>query len=97
MLNKEEYLLICMMEECAEITKELSKTLRFGVNDWNPHDPTKKPNMQKIQEEVTDLLGTIEAINETKFFTVVLNENTTAKKIKLEKYMKYARERGRLE
>ena len=31
MLNDTEHLLVCMAEECSEITQIINKTLRFGV------------------------------------------------------------------
>lgn len=32
MLNDTEHLLVCMAEECSEITQIINKTLRFGLH-----------------------------------------------------------------
>ena len=34
-----ENLMVTAMEECAEIQKEISKALRFGINNHHPDEP----------------------------------------------------------
>ena len=36
-MNKQEYLLTCLSEECAEIQQAVSKALRFGLDNYNPN------------------------------------------------------------
>lgn len=70
-MNKSEHLLTIVAEECAEVQKEISKALRFGLDDKLTLDPdgprgTEGPtNRQKIAEEFLDLLGAYqEAVSE---------------------------------
>ena len=35
-MNREEHLLTILSEECAEVIKDVSKALRFGLDDYPP-------------------------------------------------------------
>ena len=37
-MNRVEYLLVCLMEECAEVQQAAAKALRFGLTDQNLDD-----------------------------------------------------------
>jgi hypothetical protein len=55
-LTEAQYLLICLAEECSEVTKRVCKQLRFGsteVQIGQPHD-----NAERTAGELDDLLGT---------------------------------------
>ncbi len=64
-MNKIEYLLTCVSEECSEVAKECSKALRFGLEDQLTLDPagprgTEGPtNRDKLVDELNDLLGVV--------------------------------------
>lgn len=53
MMNKTEYLLVCLMEEAAEIQQIASKCLRFGLDNWHPDHP-ETDNLTELQRELTD-------------------------------------------
>ena len=52
-MNKTEYLLVCLMEEAAEIQQIASKCLRFGLNNYHPDHP-EIDNLDELQRELTD-------------------------------------------
>lgn len=60
-MNK-DYLLTCLMEECAELAQAASKAIRFGLSDHNPETGIK--NIEQLEMEFNDLLGIIELLND---------------------------------
>ena len=92
-MNKVEYLLTCLIEECAEIQKAATKALRFGLNDQYK-DTTPA---QDISRECCDLIAVIEMLEEEgiieKTGTIRAIEQ---KKVRVNHYMEYAIERGTL-
>jgi len=61
-MTKEEFLLVNLIEECAEIQHAASKAIRFGSNN----EYFGVTNMQKLDEEFNDLLAIIELLKEAK-------------------------------
>ena len=57
-MNVHEHLLICVMEEAAEVQQAASKALRFGLTDGYPG--TDRTNLQDIANEMTDLLAVLD-------------------------------------
>jgi hypothetical protein len=106
MLTKLEYLLTCVGEEGAEIAVRASKALRFGLYEQEPgQDET---NVQRLNREINDLLATFamlaDEINANyppptpdDWLDLPDDALIEAKQRKLEKYMRYSRECGRLE
>jgi len=93
-MEKYEHLLIILMEECAEVQKEVSKALRFGIDDNHPK--TKETNKSSIERELADLLGAIELLIE---YSVIERPNcnlSIEKKYKIEKWLQYSKKKGRL-
>jgi NTP pyrophosphatase (non-canonical NTP hydrolase) len=96
-LNKTEYLLTCLNEECTEIAQATCKALRFGLDD---HYPGKESNnLQDIHKELCDLLGVVELIQEEGIFLYPAcdRQSIQAKKEKVNKYMEYSQNRGTLD
>ena len=60
-ISEKENLFVVAMEECAELSKELSKCLRFGLDNHKPDRPDLK-NYQALLEEYAQLCGTVERI-----------------------------------
>lgn len=52
-MNRTEYLLVCLMEEAAEIQQIASKCLRFGLDNYHPDRP-ETDNLDELQRELTD-------------------------------------------
>jgi len=60
-MNANEYLLVCLIEEAAEVQQAASKALRFGLNNHHPcRDST---NVEELQNEVFHFLAIIELLN----------------------------------
>lgn len=56
-----ENLCIVAMEECAELQQALSKSLRFGFENYNPDTP-EKMNKVDILNEYYQLVGVMEML-----------------------------------
>lgn len=61
-MNPREYLFQCLIEECLEVGHIASKCLRFGHEDCHPE--TGEVNVQKLGDEVVDLLAILELLGE---------------------------------
>jgi len=53
-MTEQEYLLTCLMEECAEVTHRASKALRFGLQEVGPG--SKKSNFTRLEDELSDVI-----------------------------------------
>lgn len=86
-MNKAEYLLTCLTEECGEVIQSASKLLRFGTDEI-----TKA----KLQNEINDVYAIVELIDK---FVVGLpdvgnREAISDKKSKVFHYMNKAEKKG---
>ena len=81
MTEREKYLLICLMEEAAEIQMACSKALRHGLNSLYPNKPST--NSEDISREVADLLGLVDLLVDDKTIQRPHNSHIENKKIKL--------------
>lgn len=52
-MNKQEYLLTCLAEECAEVAQRCTKALRFGINECQPGQELS--NEERLNIELNDL------------------------------------------
>lgn len=93
-MNKKEYLLTCLVEECSEVQKEATKALRFGLDDnWKE----RGTQADRIVHEFCDLLAIYEMLVEDSLLDdVTTQEMIQMKKERVHKYMDYAKERGTL-
>lgn len=96
MLNKSTYLLICLIEECAEIIQRVCKAIRFGLDEVQPGQELN--NLERIGQEVDDFQG-IATMLDTHCDLRVLHFNDTAIQQKIQKvqrFMPLSVERGML-
>lgn len=98
-MTTEEHLLVCLAEECVEVAKEVSKALRFGLDDTDPTIPGSPFQRVRIVQELYDLMALVEMLEERGTITRYREAGEAAiraKKSKVMKFLDYARERGAL-
>ncbi len=70
-MTREEHLLTIIAEECSEIAKAASKSLRFGLDHIGPH--ADEANALLLYREAADLYAVIEMLTkENQIFSQVL-------------------------
>jgi NTP pyrophosphatase (non-canonical NTP hydrolase) len=89
-MNKTEYLLTVVSEECAEVSQRACKAARFGMSEIQPGQ--QEDNKRRIERELADLMATAELLG-----LQIRDEDKVAKREKLKKYMEYSRDLGTLE
>ena len=84
-MTKQEYLLICLCEELAEMQQEISKCLRFSPSDKHPDRAMS--NIEYLNDEAADVEAVIEMLRETGFYLQPSQERRLAKRNRVLKYM----------
>ena len=89
------HLLFCLAEECGELQQDIGKAGRFGVFDIRPHTSTS--NWDTMRNELHDIVAIYEMLFTLLIEdTILYREMVEAKKIRVLKYMEYARDRQQL-
>lgn len=91
-MNTTQYLLSCLIEECAEVIQRATKAQRFGLEEIQPEQSLS--NRQRLAAELADLMGTIELLKEDGVRLPIPAAAIEAKFDKVKKYMDYSRELG---
>ncbi len=73
-MNKEEHLLTILAEECSEVQKEVSKSLRFGLDNCAPSNPYVT-NRELIVKEYIQIKAIIEMLVERGILVFPDHEN----------------------
>lgn len=104
-MNERQYLLIKLIEECAEVQQRATKALTFGMYECQAQGPstntrpeTRLNNNERLAQEFTDLVAVAEMLSQ--IITMPLSVSDTkakeSKKEKIQKYMDYSRSLGTL-
>lgn len=88
-LTKEEYLLDCLIEECAEIIQRATKAKRFGLEEIQKDQSYS--NEYRLIDELNDLVGVADLLFEDGWHDQDLVD---LKKAKVSRYMQYSFELG---
>ena len=98
-MNKQEHLLMVVSEEAGEITQEISKILRFGLDNYNPYEPNKT-NEDTLLTEYYQLVAMMEHLQDIGTLKTLSEERIKEiKKSKIEKvyfYMEESKRQGTL-
>ena len=93
-MNRSEYLLTCLSEECAEVAQRVAKAQRFGLSEVQKgHDVN---NAYRILDEYSDLVSVMAILIEDGILpeVVVTQFTIDAKRKKIEKYLEISRQQG---
>jgi len=94
-MNTSEYLLTCLIEECAEIAKAATKAQRFGLENHEPESMIT--NAEQICFELGDVIAVAELLRERVMVTWPPSpEAINRKKRKIREWMGYSFNRGTL-
>lgn len=101
-MTETEYLLTQLAEECAEVAQASCKALRFGLEDRNCDGPPDGPtNRERIEAELIDVDAVVEMLTERgafeRYSVEFIRERIKTKRVRIERFMEYARERGTLD
>lgn len=91
MLTKQQYALIKVMEEAAEIQQACAKALRFGLDDINPH--TKLTARMQLACEFGDFQIAVDKLDLSGFDAqdrVAVENNMVRGLVKYNAYLEYS-------
>lgn len=95
-MTTKEYLFLCLMEECNEVSQITSKSLRFGLDEVYRTQPLT--NRERLMVEFADLIAVYKVLVEEgllpDFDTLDFWINVNSKKAKIEKYLQYSKDLG---
>ena len=96
-MTKIENYYVVAMEECSEIQKAISKSMRFGLNDHHPNNPNST-NKYEILEEYYQLQAVIEWLKQFGGLDDLSKEEVGRIKVdklkKVNKFMQYSLSSG---
>jgi len=96
-MTKEEYLLTCLSEECAEVAQCVSKALRFGLD--TTYGDEKKTNREQLINELNDLVAVCGILMYEDVLPAEWSDSAaqTKKITKVMEYMDISEQLGRLD
>ena len=98
-MNRVEHLLVCIMEECAELQQAASKALRFGL-DGCRRDFMSQTNADDICKEYADLQAVLQMLEKEvpdQIDLLMFDSSIGARKTEVESYFVISRNCGTLD
>lgn len=94
-MKRFEHLLWVLSEECNEVGQRASKAARFGLQEIEPGQTLN--NAERIIGEYADLAAAFEMLTEEGYLPpAFLRELIDAKKVKVERFLRYSQLCGTL-
>lgn len=96
MLNRTVYLLVLLIEECAEVIQRACKAIRFGLTEIQKSNPEeKRDNARRLTEELADLQTIVVLLQEDRVLPFDGMATWSAeKRAKILKYLRYSIQLG---
>lgn len=94
-MNKEQMMLLKLVEECQEVSHKAAKAIKFGLLEKQPDQD--KDNRQRLQEELIDLAVVVDLLIEMGIIDEdFMQDSERAKQVraKIEKYNEYSASLG---
>lgn len=99
-MNRQQFLLVKLSEECNEVGKEAAKIIQFGLNSFDPADPLRLSNRRRLINELLDLVAVMEMLDTESGIGINLDQSRNAidhKKRKVEKYYLRSQQMGNMD
>lgn len=95
-MNRQEHMLDILSEECIEVAKEVSKALRFTLDEQ--YVKSEFTNRERIVNELKDVLCMIEICRTEGLLPpiCITEDDIETKFAKIERYMQISRQYGAL-
>jgi hypothetical protein len=94
-MSEEDYFLLCLAEEMSELSKELFKALRFGMDDVHPH--TLEVNRARIAAETHDVRALLSICEKAGLLPPQDLEKESAKCCKVSRYLYVSKQLGKVQ
>jgi NTP pyrophosphatase (non-canonical NTP hydrolase) len=95
-MNRQEYLLVKLAEECGEVQHRVAKLLQFGPSQCEPGQ--LHSNVQRLRDEVNDVLAMVDLLEDEAVLPTLTADArrrwVEAKRRKVSKYFHYSVQLG---
>lgn len=95
-MTRTDHLLVILAEEAGEVIYNVTKALRFGLDDIKPGGQKGEENRILIAKELAHLTATYEMLIAEKVLPMMQYRDLKQKKENVEKYFKYSESVDRL-
>jgi len=99
-VNRLQFLLVKLSEECNDVGKEAAKIIQFGLDSFDPADPLRLSNRRRLINELLDVLAVMEMLDTESGIGVNIEQSRNAidhKKRKVEKYYLRSQKMGHMD